>query len=302
MQKAEKKAKIITDETLRETVSHGNEEYPFCYYLEDVWEFDLHCIDWHWHPEIEFVFVQKGTVTFLVGSERYVLTAGNGIFINSQILHRFEADETAVIPNIVFSPSLLSSKGSLIYEKYIEPVLHAPMDCLILSPDLPWQKTALDELLSVFSLQETAEPDELQTVQLLLKLWGTLYAHIPAAGSDSPSKGSAYDQARLQIMLQYIHANYPQPVSLDDIARTVTLSKSSVLHIFHQYLHISPVNYLIRYRLKRAARLLVSTESSIFSIAQSTGFESPGYFCRKFKELYQMTPGEYRKRKGDGMS
>ena len=123
MQKVEKKAKIITDETLRETVSHGNEEYPFCYYLEDVWEFDLHCIDWHWHPEIEFVFVQKGTVTFLVGSERYVLTAGNGIFINSQILHRFEADETAVIPNIVFSPSLLSSKGSLIYEKYIEPVV-----------------------------------------------------------------------------------------------------------------------------------------------------------------------------------
>ena len=120
--------KISTDDTLRETISHGSEEYPFRFYQEDVWDFDFHCVDWHWHPEIEFVFVQKGTVTFLVGSERYVLTAGNGIFINSQILHRFEADETAVIPNIVFSPSLLSAKGSLIYEKYIEPVLHAPMD------------------------------------------------------------------------------------------------------------------------------------------------------------------------------
>ena len=38
-------AKIITDETLRETISHGSEEYPFRYYYEDIWLFDLHCID-----------------------------------------------------------------------------------------------------------------------------------------------------------------------------------------------------------------------------------------------------------------
>ena len=44
-------AKIITDETLRETISHGSEEYPFRYYYEDIWLFDLHCIDWHWNPE-----------------------------------------------------------------------------------------------------------------------------------------------------------------------------------------------------------------------------------------------------------
>ena len=47
-----KKDRIITDETLRETASHGSEEYPFCYYYEDIWDFDFHCIDWHWHPEV----------------------------------------------------------------------------------------------------------------------------------------------------------------------------------------------------------------------------------------------------------
>ena len=50
-----KKDRIITDETLRETASHGSEEYPFCYYYEDIRDFDFHCIDWHWHPEVEFV-------------------------------------------------------------------------------------------------------------------------------------------------------------------------------------------------------------------------------------------------------
>ena len=43
---------ITTDETLRETVQHGLENFPFCYYLEDVWDFDFHCIDWHWHHDL----------------------------------------------------------------------------------------------------------------------------------------------------------------------------------------------------------------------------------------------------------
>ena len=41
--------KITTDETLRETVQHGSERYPFAYYPEDIWQFDFHRIDWHWH-------------------------------------------------------------------------------------------------------------------------------------------------------------------------------------------------------------------------------------------------------------
>lgn len=54
-------SRITTDDSLRETILHGSEEYPFRYYLEDVWDFDFHCIDWHWHPEVEFVLIKKGT-------------------------------------------------------------------------------------------------------------------------------------------------------------------------------------------------------------------------------------------------
>ena len=44
MENAIKKDRITTDETLRETASHGSEEYPFSYYYEDIWDFDFHCI------------------------------------------------------------------------------------------------------------------------------------------------------------------------------------------------------------------------------------------------------------------
>ena len=46
--------KITTDETLRETVQHGSDHYPFAYYPENIWEFDFHRVDWHWHHELEF--------------------------------------------------------------------------------------------------------------------------------------------------------------------------------------------------------------------------------------------------------
>lgn len=288
--------KMVTDESLRETIHHGSEDYPFQYYLEDIWLFDFHCIDWHWHPELEFVFIEKGTAEFLIGGSRYVLGAGTGIFINSQVIHRFESTESTIIPNIVFSPSLLSPEESLIYKKYIQPVLESPLECLIFSYNNPKQKEILDTLVSIFAIQEPGNICEIKTVGRLLELWGMVYENIGIIENIPAPQSSVRTQAQLQIMMQYIHKNYPYQISLDDIARTVSLSKSSILNIFNQNIHTSPIKYLVNYRLKRAAKLLITTEDNISSIARDTGFENTGYFCRKFKEVFQLTPSGYRKK------
>lgn len=170
--------RILTDETIRENVSHGNTKYPFAFYLEDIWQFDFHSIDWHWHAEVEFVYIEKGYATILAGNNRYTLTPGNGIFINNQVIHRFESTESTIIPNIVFSPLILAPKESLIYEKYVYPILSASIDCQIFTPDIHWQKEIIDILCSIFLLQKGAKPCELQTVQLLLKLWQVMYENI----------------------------------------------------------------------------------------------------------------------------
>lgn len=288
-------SKIVTDESLRERICHGSEEYPFQYYLEDIWQFDFHCIDWHWHPEVEFVFMEKGTAEFLIGGGRYSISAGTGVFINSQVLHRFEAAQSAVIPNIVFSPSLLAAEGSLLYRKYIQPVLDSPIEYLIFSGEDAGQKEFLNALLSVFALQEAEAVSEIQTVEQLLKVWRTMYENTDIPQRLCAPRSTVRAQAQLQIMLQYIHKNYSYPITLEDIANTVTLSKSSVLNIFNKNIHTSPVNYLVNYRLKCAAKLLVTTQNSVSSIARDTGFENIGYFCRKFKEVFRVTPGKYRK-------
>ena len=290
-------SKIVTDESLRETARHGSEEYPLQYYLEDIWLFDFHCVDWHWHPEVELVLVQTGRAEFLIGSGRYTLEAGTGVFINSQVIHRFEAAESTVIPNIVFSPSLLSPEEGLVYQKYIRPVLGSPVECLIFPPQ---QQEAFGIFSDLFAAQESEEARELKTIEQLLRLWGLLYRRVGDIGA--APKSSPRAQARLQIMMQYIHRNYPSPISLDDIAGAVSLSKSSVRNLFSRNIHTSPIDYLIQYRLGQAAKLLAATENSVSSVARDTGFENIGYFCRKFKEVFRLTPSEYRKERRERSS
>lgn len=291
--------KIKTDETLRETICHGSEEYPFEYYYENIYLFDFHCIDWHWHSEVEFVYIEKGTAEFLIGSSRHILSAGTGIFINSQVIHRFESTDSVIIPNIVFSPTLLSSEETLIYRKYIKPLLDSSVEFLIFRPCTTWQNEIIDALISVFTVQEKEKSIEIKTAELLMKIWRIIYENTDISKYTPTDKASASTQAQLQIMMQYIHKNYSKHITLEDIAQTVSLSKSSALNIFRKYLHTPPVRYLINYRLKRAAKLLVATDDGISYIAESTGFENIGYFCRKFKELFRITPGEYRKAKNN---
>ncbi|GFH92983.1 HTH-type transcriptional activator RhaS [Muribaculaceae bacterium] len=289
--------KITTDETLRETVRHGNSSYPFAYYPEDIWQFDFHRVDWHWHHELEFLFVAKGTAICLVGTNKIKLHQGCGLFINSSILHRFEAQGSTFVPNIVFSPTLLAPESSLIYEKYISPVINSSIEYQIFNPHTAWQNHVLQLLSQVLALQETDENNELCTIQLLFKIWDIMTKHIDLASSSSDLYRFNHKQARLQTMMQYIHDHYTEEITLETIAASASISKSGALHIFQSGIHISPVAYLIQYRLAQAAEQLCTTQKSVSSIAEETGFASSGYFCRKFRQHYHMSPNEYRQKK-----
>ena len=93
------------------------------YYFEDIYEYDFHCIDWHWHPELEFMYVTKGIANIQLPDQNFNLMEGEAIFINSETLHRFESSHTAIIPNIVFSSHLLANPNTSLYQKFIEPFL-----------------------------------------------------------------------------------------------------------------------------------------------------------------------------------
>ena len=154
------------------------------------------------------------------------------------------------------------------------------------------QREILQRLLHIFHLQERANT-EMQTVAFLLELWRELFVHAEARCEQNT--GDKGRRAQLQVMMQFIHANYNKQITLKEIADSVHISESSALQFFRQGIHLSPVAYLIQYRLKRAADLLVNTNKTVTNIAYETGFLDAGYFCRTFRKYYRQTAMEYRK-------
>ncbi len=123
---------IITDETLREIREHGTPEFPFEYYLDDIDEIGQGYVEWHWHNEIEWAWAESGKVICRIGNEKIILEAGEGIFINSRVIHRFETPGGALMPNILHAPELLAARESAIYQKYVSPVITYGKEYVIL--------------------------------------------------------------------------------------------------------------------------------------------------------------------------
>lgn len=288
------------DERFLERAKHGEADFPFRFYRENVWEFDFHRIDWHWHPETEIVYTEKGNIICCVGTKKFVLRQGCGMVVNSGVLHRYEATENVSFPNIVFSPELLGAKDGRIYREYIKPVAESGMPYIVLGRSVDWQSEILDLLLHIFELQGSESRCEIQTVASLLMIWRQLFLHTaPDHTNGLNDKGRS---ARLQVMMQFIHANFDKQIGLKDIAASVHISESSALQLFRQGIRLSPVAYLIRYRLKRAADLLTGTNKTVTDIAYETGFSDAGYFCRTFRRYYGRTALQYRKDRSPDMA
>ena len=99
----------------------------------------------------------------------------------------------------------------------------------------------------------------------------------------------------VQQIIAYLEENYAKPVSLDDIARYVKLSKEYMCTLFKQCMQQSIMHYLQSVRISRARIFLLQyPEKKVLDIAKMCGFESPSYFGKIFKKEIGVTPENYR--------
>jgi AraC-like DNA-binding protein len=91
-------------------------------------------------------------------------------------------------------------------------------------------------------------------------------------------------------------ARYPDPLSVDDLARAAGLSRAHFSREFRRAFGESPHGYLLTRRLERAAALLRSTDRSVADICLSVGLQSIGSFTSAFTRTYGVSPTAYRER------
>ena len=141
------------------------------------------------------------------------------------------------------------------------------------------------------------EPEDYEiSVRNLLSDYFAVLSHVHQADSVSSSSVNLLLEDRVQIILNYIHANYSKNITLDDLAMVANVSKSEVLRCFKSIINISPIKYLKNFRLQNAAYMLKNSSYSIQTIYELCGFDSNSYFSKSFKEIYLCSPREYRDR------
>jgi len=94
---------------------------------------------------------------------------------------------------------------------------------------------------------------------------------------------------------RFIEENYAKPIQLLDIASFVNLSPSYFHTSFTAAVGISPHDYLIRFRLDAAKRMMWDTTIGMDIIAENCGFTNQQYFSKIFKKQTGLTPSQYRK-------
>lgn len=115
-----------------------------------------------------------------------------------------------------------------------------------------------------------------------------------ASGQTEKKEGNDYG-IYVSRAISYIHNNYQNPLTVQEIADYLSLNRSYLTELFLRTLHLSPQQFLIKYRITKAMHFLKSTELSIEHVACSCGYANVYSFSKAFKKVAGISPAQYRK-------
>ena len=136
-------------------------------------------------------------------------------------------------------------------------------------------------------------PNEIKRVGYLYHLLSILIE----AKSSEKDRVRRYDypsETYVEYALQYISLNYTRSIRINDLANHIGINRSYLTSIFKKELSISPQEYLLNYRLQKAAELIKTTDLSIQEISGMVGYENQFNFSKMFKNMYGVSPRNYR--------
>ena len=104
------------------------------------------------------------------------------------------------------------------------------------------------------------------------------------------------NQPKLTEAVTLMEANTEEPISLDELASYVGISRRQLERLFQKHLNCVPTRYYLNLRLNRARLLLLQTSKSIVEIALACGFISAPHFSKCYRDLFGIPPREERRR------
>ena len=161
-----------------------------------------------------------------------------------------------------------------------------------------WQAGSLPPIPELVVLGELAQAAAAGTHDVGLDEAGLSLAHrfvaVVSGRKQKTVNARPLDRRRAVEAARWLDAHAHAPVDLETTAKAVGLSAFHFLRVFSQVLGVTPHQYLVRSRLRRAAQLLVEGTQSITDIAFDVGFADLSNFVRTFHRAAGMAPREFR--------
>lgn len=251
----------------------------------------------HWHEDLQFIYVLNGTVEVRTLDSVVQINAGEGVFINKDVVHYVRRIGNCHYNSFLFPTCFLEFYTGSPAKTFVDSLISSKqlsLYCFHRNND--WCNKVLSLLEQLVGLEKNKTEFYIYEVFVCLSaLWLTMIKNIIIPLEKMENAVSI----RMQKILRNIAEHYAEDLTLTDLAKSASISKSECSRCFKVSLNTTPYKYLTEFRLSKAAQLLKRTAEPVGNIAESVGFHQMSHFGKCFKEKTGYSPREYREMEKD---
>lgn len=245
----------------------------------------------------ELIQVTAGSVAISVGTEVCEVSAGEFLFVPSDLVFRVETvGGGASIRGLVFDRKLVEDNmnhfdGEINYMFYVQSFIR---------PVTFKKGHPIYESLSYY-MNEAYEEFISKDVCYRLPVTANVFLLVASilryyAGQRNDMDRMIYHNViRLRPVVEYIAQNYAEKIYIETLADMISVSPDYFTKMFKDSIGTTPIDYINGVRVNHALRLLTMTDTPVNEIAEKIGFSGPNYFHKIFKSYMVTSPLAYRK-------
>ena len=249
---------------------------------------------WHFHPEIELVYVNKGQGKRHIGNHLSYFNNSQLLLIGPNLPHNGFTDRLTVNGSetlVQFKPEFLGDHFFEIPEMEAIKTLFERSKKGILFGVKTKQKVG-------FKIERLAEKEGFKKILILLEI-----LHVLAKAKDYTilnTDGFAFeiepqDSAKIDRIYKHVNQNFTEHISLDEIADKVSMTVPAFCRYFKRVTGKTFTKLVNEYRVVHATKLLSESQMNITDVCFECGFNNFSHFNKIFKEITGKSASKYRK-------
>lgn len=252
---------------------------------------------WHYHPEVELVFVKNGQGKRHVGSHISYYHSGDMLLIGSNLPHygftdRLSAKNEEFV--IQFHPSVFLADGKALpeFQKIVNLLARAESGLSFYGETKRYLGERIEEMTVMNPFERYLAL--LRTLQHLSQ--SEEYLALNASTVSVVVDHGDYE--RIRSVYRYVREHFAEEIKVADVASITAMTIPSFCRYFKKMTGKTFTNYLQEFRIVHACKLLSEQDGTVAAIAIDCGFQNFSHFSRTFKKFTGTTPSLYRQSLG----